>query len=112
MGRRRRWAWTERVVDIRSDHLELRYGSANQTDRNAWVAVVRVGPPVARTFPVEWLLSLKAHREAVRSVRKELDFYLVEKGEEDPWAYAQYHCSTAANMYSDVHWAFHKMRTR
>lgn len=112
MRRRRTWAWTEGAVDTRSDHLELRYGSVNESDWDRWLAVARVGSPVARTFPVEWLLSSKVHREAVRAVRKELDFYLVEKGEEDPWAYAQDHCSTAANIYSEVHWVFHKERTR
>jgi hypothetical protein len=36
----------------------------------------------------------------------ELDFYLVEKLERDPWAYAVYHCGTGANMYSRVHWSY------
>lgn len=35
----------------------------------------------------------------------EIRFYLLEKGEADPWAYAVYHCSTAANVYSRIHWA-------
>ena len=43
---------------------------------------------------------------AVKDVRRELDFYLVELGEADRWAYAQYHCGTAANIYSEVHWSF------
>ena len=46
-----------------------------------------------------------AHREAAEAVAKELDFYLVEKGEVDPWVYAAYHCGTTSNVYSDVHWA-------
>lgn len=37
---------------------------------------------------------------------KELNFYLVEKGEKDPWQYAIYHCGTASNIYSDVHWGY------
>jgi hypothetical protein len=40
----------------------------------------------------------------INAARKDIDFYLVEKGEANPWAYAKYHCSTAANIYSKVHW--------
>ena len=39
-------------------------------------------------------------------VTKELTFYLVEKGEKDPWRYAIYHCGTASNIYSQVHWGY------
>ena len=48
----------------------------------------------------------RAEMEA--AVRRELDFYLVELGEKDPFAYARYHCGTAANLYSRVHWSFHE----
>jgi hypothetical protein len=48
----------------------------------------------------------------IAAAKKELDFYLVEKGEMNPWAYAQYHCSTAANMYSTVHWSYFPSGTR
>ena len=36
-------------------------------------------------------------------VMSELRYYLLDKGEPDPWNYAQYHCTTAANLYSAVH---------
>ncbi len=42
----------------------------------------------------------------IAAVRKESHFYLVQRGESDPWAYAQYHCGTSANIYSNVHWSF------
>ena len=32
--------------------------------------------------------------------------YLVELRESDLWAYAIYHCGTAENWYSDLHWGF------
>lgn len=41
----------------------------------------------------------------LQAVRRELDFYLVEKNEPDPWAYAAYHAEASANIYSDVYWA-------
>ncbi len=31
-------------------------------------------------------------------------FYFLELKEKDPWGYACYHCTGAANLYSDVHW--------
>jgi hypothetical protein len=43
----------------------------------------------------------------IRYVRREIDYYLVELREKDPWAYAIYHCSTAANVYSKVHWGYY-----
>jgi len=46
-------------------------------------------------------------KEMMRYVRREIDYYLVELREKDPWAYAIYHCSTAANVYSKVHWGYY-----
>jgi hypothetical protein len=43
--------------------------------------------------------------EALDAVRRELDFYLVELGEPDRWAYAVYHCGQGANPYSKVYWS-------
>lgn len=37
---------------------------------------------------------------------KEIQFYLLELEKSDPWQYAQYHSSTAANTYSAIHWTF------
>ena len=108
LGRRRKWAWTEGHVDEREDFIELRYGSASQFSCDEWLTVARVGAPVEHTFPVEWLLDRKKHPKPVAAIQKELDFYLVEKEEENPWLYAQYHCGTSANLYSDVHWGFHE----
>ena len=74
-------------VDRSKSHLELRYGSADDSGWDKWLPVARVGPPRDRTFPVEWIVDRAdpAHREAADAVAKELDFYLVEKGEVDPW---------------------------
>lgn len=42
-------------------------------------------------FPVQWMGDSRDADQAVLSdARGELDFYLVEKGERDPWAYAAY----------------------
>lgn len=97
-----RWAWRERRVDPAKGHFELRYGSAE-------VSVARVGRPVKRVFGVEFIVDRANPVSAAMmdAVVGELDFYLVTKRERNPWAYAQYHCGTAANLYSSVHWSFH-----
>ena len=42
--------------------------------------------------------------EVIAGVRRQVRWLFVEKGERYPWAYAQHHCTTAANIYSLVHW--------
>jgi hypothetical protein len=106
------WAWRERGVDPAEDHFELRYGSAQNSGWDSWVPVARVGRPLRRVFGVEFLISrpVPESRGMFDAVVKELDFYLVTKREKNPWTYAQYHCTTAANVYSWVHWSFHNRR--
>ena len=61
-------------------------------------------------FLVEFLLDPTAGveaGEAIELARKELDFYLVELNEPDPWEYAIYHCGTSANVYSQIHWGYY-----
>ena len=98
--------WREARVDARREHLELHFGSADDSQWENWLAVARVGHPVGRVFPVEFLLRPGDSRneEAVAAVKRQLDYYLVELGKCDPWAYAVYHTATMANLYSRVHW--------
>ena len=102
------WTWVEGNVDRAKEHIELRYGDASKTEYEDWRPVALIGTPQNFTFPVKWLTdeSSPEGKEAIESARKELDFFLVEKGEPDPWAYAQYHCGTASNMYSMIHWSY------
>ena len=57
-----------------------------------------------RRGPRSWVTAAQA--------RRQLDFYLVEHRQRfrelmgDPWSYAIYHCGTAANIYSPVHWSY------
>jgi hypothetical protein len=100
------WRWVEGDVDRTKEHFELRYGDASETE---WRPVALIGPPPNHTFPVKWLTdeSTPEGKESIRDARKELDFYLVEKREPDPWAYAKYHCGTASNIYSRIHWSYY-----
>jgi hypothetical protein len=44
------------------------------------------------------------NKKRIKEAEKELNFYLIELKEPNPWKYAKYHCSTAANLYSVVWW--------
>jgi hypothetical protein len=103
------WQWRQGVVDRRQAHFELRSGSAYEGGWDDWFPVALVGPPRKGVFPVQFLPldNIGQDEDSLRSkVTGELDFYLVEKGESDPWEYGRYHCTTAANIYSSVHWSF------
>lgn len=91
------------------EHLEIAYGDASTQGCEEWVPIALVSVPVGTSFSVKFLIQSNdaERRKMVDAVRKELDFYLVDKGEPNPWSYAKYHCSTAANVYSKVHWAYH-----
>lgn len=101
------WAWQEGSVNQAVEHFELRYGSVHEASWNEWLPVVLVGPPTKHIFVVQFLIAAKdsQQQKIIQQVRNELDFYLVNLGERNPWVYAKYHCNTAANVYSHVHWS-------
>lgn len=105
----RKWSWAERAVSPTEDHFELRYGSAEDSDWSAWVPVARVGRPIKRVFGVQFIIDRTTANSAkmIDAAVKELDFYIVELGEKDPWACARYHCTTIADAMSSVHWSLH-----
>jgi hypothetical protein len=99
------WRWDVGAVDERKEHIELRHGRAGETPYESWLPVARIGKPKNHCFPVQWLVNADAveNKALIGRAREELDFYLVEKNEPDPWAYAVYHCNTGANLYSLIH---------
>jgi hypothetical protein len=103
------WRWEDGVVDDRKEHIELRHGDAAHTPYADWLPIARIGKPKQHRFPVQWLVTPDSTESRAKLVdaRRELDFYLVEKDEPDPWAYACYHCNTGANMYSRIHWSYY-----
>jgi len=105
--------WQEGPVTRTKEHFELRYGSARDSGWNEWMPIAMIGLPEGRIVKVQFLVepSEPKYAKAVREVKKEIQFYLIEKGEPDPWAYARYHCGTASNIYSDVQWSFFKNAT-
>ena len=105
------WGWREADVDVQEEHIELRYGDAETSAYEQWLPVALIGRPTNHVFPVRWLLPRSSNPEIISEVQRDLDFYLVEHpkdfaGTGHPWWYAQYHCNTAANMYSSVHWSY------
>jgi hypothetical protein len=111
---RPKWRWREGPVDRRRAHFELRHGSVEKSGWDGWLPVASVGRATRGTFPVRFLIDRTAHARSrvIRDVARELDFYLVAKGDSDPWAYARYHCGTSANVYSTIHWTFFPGPTR
>jgi hypothetical protein len=73
-------------VDREAEHIELRYGDANKSDYEQWLPIALIGKPISNVFPVLWLMSPDdpSHEGMIAAARKELDFYLVEKGEANP----------------------------
>jgi GNAT superfamily N-acetyltransferase len=103
------WRWTEGKVNTTEEHIKIYYGNAPHLDWTHLPIIALLSPPIEKKFIVEFLLDAKTPEEQdmIREVHRELDFYLVEKGEENPWAYARYHCGTVANIHSRVHWDFY-----
>jgi hypothetical protein len=99
------WSWHAGDVDARGDHLALWHTNIEKP-----VAVV--GPPSDHVFPVEFQPRTTTDPDVLDEVRRELDYYLVELGEPDPWAYAIYHAGTTANIYGSVHWSWHPADSR
>lgn len=103
-----KWRWAEGKVNSAEEHIQICYGNPQDSDWARFPKIALLSPPEEKKFTVQFLLDAKGRKEQdmIREVRQELDFYLVEKKEENPWAYARYHCGTAANIYSRVHWDF------
>ncbi len=101
--RKPRVAWTEGIVDRKTDHVSLSYGE----DRRAVALVERR----AKGFRVQFLLKARANdaraEKILGAVQKELTFYLLDVVGPDSWPFVRYHCDTPANTRSIVRWSWH-----
>ncbi len=97
------WSWTEKPVDRDGPHFIL-------GDDEHDFPLARVGPPVGHEFAVEFLIprvnDAGEMPPVVAKLVDQTDFYLVEKREPDPWAYAKHHTGTTANAVSEIHWYY------
>ena len=101
-----KWTWKEGIVSPEQPHIELRYSKGEHDS----VLIALLSPPTKWVFTVQFLPTAASPGLDPAFIRnevcKELDYFLIELGERDPWAYAKYHCGTASNLYSTVHWSF------
>jgi hypothetical protein len=100
--------WKSGRVDRSGEHFELSVSAEGRYDddrKSSPVAVI--GPPHEGVVLVEILVEKgDPNADLIAKVEREISFYLLELNEVDPWAYAQYHCGTASNVYGDVHWSY------
>jgi hypothetical protein len=91
-----------------SEHFEIRYGDVRKSGWDEWIPVALVSRARQELVHVEFLLDRAdpGNSEIIKEVVSELNFYLLEKAEPDPWNYLRYHCGTGANIYSSVHWSY------
>jgi hypothetical protein len=76
--------WREGRVDRTREHFELRYESTVkfESDWSDWIPVAIVGPPKAHIVNVQFLVEPGNPKNvaAVTDVKKEIQFYLIDKG--------------------------------
>jgi hypothetical protein len=101
--------WEAGRVDRSGEHFELSVSADWQDDDRNGSPIAVVGPPHDGVVRIEVLGDRTESTAAlIAKVEKEINFYLLDLNEPDSWAYAQCHCGTASNVYSDVHWSCSK----
>ena len=97
----------EGPVSPDDEHMSLSYGSFD-TEESPFPTVARVSPPRNGVITLELLVNRSTpHDQAIMAaVRGEVSWLFIEKGERNPWGYAQYHSTTSANIYGLVHWSW------
>jgi hypothetical protein len=91
-GKSNKFSWVEALVDKKTEHLELTY-----KDNSDPVALIGKGNGI--NFIVQFLINKEQpeNKEILRAVSRDIDYYLIEKREDNPWNYAKYHCTSGAN---------------
>jgi hypothetical protein len=104
-----RGCWEVAPVDRSQDYFEVRYGNLSKDPPDPLATIALVGRGSGACFSVEWLVSPAdlTNQGTIEDAEAAFDFYLVEMGEPDTWGYMKYHTTTASNLYSRVHWAYH-----
>lgn len=101
--------WHEGQVDRTHAHLKIRYVPDIEDPETGYLVAVVSTAPNDRSFVVEFLPqslpATLAPGPIIDEVKREIDFFLIEKREKDPMKYLLYHCTTASNLYSQVQWS-------
>lgn len=101
----------EGTVAPLAEHLELRHGTSGMPWEHR-TPTARIAPQGEFQFTIEFLLEANTPENItlIEHTKRSAQFYLCDKCENDPWAYAQYHCNTFGNFYAAVQWAYFKER--
>ena len=101
MYRCQKCSWAEGSVDKKTEHIEINYKENSDP-------VALIGKGDGTNFVVQFLITKEQpNNETLKVVSSELDCYLVDLEERDPWQYVKYHCTTSSNLYSNVHWHYY-----
>ena len=101
----------EGPVSLDGEHMLLSYGSVDDRLKSAqrpFPIAARIAAPKDNVITLEILVteSTADTKEVVAEVRRQVHRMFTETGERNPWAYAKHHCTTAANIYSKIHWSW------
>lgn len=103
MNQRNLFSWTEGIVDVDGEHIKINFAS----DPTPVCFVANINGRITVQFIMEPNIPEGAMNEIISTVKDELDYYFRNKHADNPWNYAIYHCSTASNIYSSVHWGYY-----
>lgn len=95
------YRWEVQHVNSSNEHIKISFSDLGNT-----LFIAKISPPQNYVFSVEFVNNEKINEDIKKLARKSIDFYLIELQEKDPWLYAKYHCTTASNIYSKIHWSY------
>lgn len=75
--------WQDGEADRTKEYFEFQFGS---------IPAALVGPPLDGILNVQFLLDSgdPGNADALKKVKKEIEFYFLELNERNPWLYAQW----------------------
>lgn len=98
--------WLEGKVDAKKEHIKVGYGGFDKP----FVTIAMVAPKEEESFVVEFVVKRAdldpKKKQIYDKVLRQLDYFLVELNDPNPWTYAIYHCGSTANAYSNIRWAY------
>lgn len=107
------WDWVEGKVNKYKNYFRIYHNTTDEILLDDDHLIALVAPPNGQIFNVTFLIkpSSEENKKILSDVKRELDFYINDKNEPDAYRYLQYHCTTASNIYSRVHWTEFQARS-
>ncbi len=107
------WHWVEGKVNRYKNHFHIYHNDDDDILLDDEHLVALVGKPKKDTFNVTFLIepSSEKNKKRLTDVTRELNFYINDSNDPDAYRYLQYHCGTASNIYSRVHWTEFQARS-